>query len=64
MCIPKPNKPKDKPEMRVAIDLRARNANTYKMSALLQPIDGILRRAAKHRYKSLMDQTNAYEQVH
>ena len=42
MCIPKPNKPKDKPEMQVAIDLRAQNSNTFKMSAPLPPIDGIL----------------------
>jgi hypothetical protein len=35
LCIPKPNKPKDKPELRTAIDLRARNANTHKLSAPL-----------------------------
>ena len=33
------------------------------MSAPSQPIEGILRRAAWHCYLSLMDQTNAYEQV-
>jgi hypothetical protein len=35
LCIPKPNKPKDKPELHTAIDLQAQNSNTYKMSAPL-----------------------------
>jgi hypothetical protein len=63
MCIPKPNKPKDKPELRVSIDLHARNANTVKMSAPLPPIDGIIRRAASHRFVSLMDMSAAYEHM-
>jgi hypothetical protein len=46
LCISKPNKPKDKPELQTAIDLRARNANTHKLSAPLPNIDGVMRRVA------------------
>ena len=63
MCIPKPNKPKDKPELRVAIDLRARNANTKKMTAPLPSIEAILMRAARCKYQSLADMNAAYEQM-
>lgn len=63
MCIPKPNKPKDRPELRVAIDLRALNANTHKMTAPLPSIEEILMRAAKRKYCSLADMNAAYEQM-
>jgi hypothetical protein len=63
LCIPKPNKPKDKPELRTAVDLRARNANTHKMSAPLPNIEAVIRRVAAHKYRSLFDQKDAYEQI-
>jgi hypothetical protein len=63
LCIPKPNKPKDKPELRTAIDLRARNANTHKLSAPLPNIDAVMRRVASCPYRSLFDQRDAYEQI-
>jgi hypothetical protein len=63
LCIPKPNKPKDKPELRTVVGLRARNKNTIKINAPLPNIEGMLQRVASHPYRSLMDQKDAYEQV-
>jgi hypothetical protein len=63
LCIPKPNKPKDKPELCTAFDLRARNANTHKMSAPLPNIEAVIHRVAAHKYHSLFDQKDAYEQI-
>jgi hypothetical protein len=63
LCIPTPNKPKDKPELCTTIDLRVRNSNTYKMSALLPSIEGVLWRAAQCPYWSPFDQKDTYEQI-
>ncbi|KAJ8457109.1 hypothetical protein ONZ45_g18448 [Pleurotus djamor] len=49
--------------LRVVVDLRERNANTRKMSTPMPDIEGILRRAASHKYRSLGDLKSAYEQV-
>ena len=45
------------------VDLQERNKNTHKLSALLPDIDGILRRVAKGRYRSIIDSQDAYEQI-
>ncbi|SJL14216.1 uncharacterized protein ARMOST_17672 [Armillaria ostoyae] len=49
--------------LRTVVDLRARNANTRKLASPLPDIDGILRRVACAKYFSLMDSSDAYEQV-
>lgn len=61
LLIPKPKK--DKPELRTVFDLRARNANTVKMTSPLPDIEGILRRAAKKPFRSMLDLKAAYEQI-
>jgi hypothetical protein len=61
LLIPKPGSMP--PKLRIAIDLRARNANTRKFAAPLPDIDGILRRVALAKYFSLLDSSDAYEQV-
>jgi hypothetical protein len=63
MFIPKATKPGEAPKLRTPVDLRPRNANTVKMSSPLPDMDGIIRRAASHRYVSLMDQKDAYEKM-
>jgi hypothetical protein len=63
LCIPKPNKLKDKPELRTCFDLRAQNKNTIKVTAPLPQIEGVMWRAASRQYCSLMDQRDAYEQI-
>jgi hypothetical protein len=51
LLIPKVNS--DALKLRVVVDLRARNANTKKMSSPLPDMDGILRRASRCKYRSL-----------
>lgn len=63
MLIPKPSKAGEAPRLRTVFDLRAQNANTVKRSSPLPDIDGILRRAAKGRYRSILDGKDAYEQI-
>ncbi|KAJ3511636.1 hypothetical protein NLJ89_g3978 [Agrocybe chaxingu] len=63
MFIPKPAKPGETPKLRTVMDLRPRNANTKKMSSPLPDIDGIMRRVASKKYRSVLDLKDAYEQV-
>jgi hypothetical protein len=64
MFISKPGKKVSNiPELRTVVDLRAWNANTVKMSSPLPDIDGVLRRVAGARYRSLLDLKNVYEQI-
>ncbi|KAF7348752.1 Retrovirus-related Pol polyprotein from transposon 17.6 [Mycena venus] len=51
------------PGLRVVVDLRARNANTVKMTSPLPDMDGILRRVARCKFRSLIDGQDAYEQI-
>jgi len=50
-------------KLRTVVDLRERNANTAKLSSPLPDIDGILRRVARKRYRSVIDGQDAYEQI-
>jgi hypothetical protein len=51
------------PRLRVVVDLRERNKNTHKMSSPLPDMEGILRRVARCKYRSLIDGQDAYEQI-
>jgi hypothetical protein len=51
------------PGLRVVVELRARNANTVKMTSLLPDMDGILRRVARCKFRSLIDGQDVYEQI-
>ena len=63
LLIPKPRK-KDMPLLlRTVNDLRERNANTYKLTSPLPDMEGMLRRAARKKYRSSMDLADAYEQI-
>jgi hypothetical protein len=53
----------DSLKLRVVVDLRARNANTKKMSSPLPDMEGILRRASRCKFRSLIDGQDAYEQI-
>ena len=44
-------------------DLRERNKNTVRMTSPLPDIDGVLRRVAAKKYRSVLDLTAAYEQI-
>ncbi|KIL55333.1 hypothetical protein M378DRAFT_1045040, partial [Amanita muscaria Koide BX008] len=61
--IRKPGKVDEAPRLRTVFDLRERNKNTRKLASPLPDMDGILRRAARARYRSLIDGQDAYEQI-
>lgn len=63
LLIAKPGKPGDPPLLRTVADLRDRNKNTEKLASPLPDIDGILRRVARCRYRSIADGQDAYEQM-
>lgn len=60
LLIPKAGNP---PRLRVVVDLRKRNKNTRKLASPMPDMDGILRRVAKKRYRSIIDGADAYEQI-
>ena len=51
------------PRLRVVCDLRERNANTRTLTSPLPDMESILRRIARHPYRSLIDGKDAYEQI-
>ena len=63
LLVIKPRKPGDPPLLRTVYDLHARNDNTHKMMSPLPDPEGILRRAARHRFQSMIDGKDAYEQI-
>lgn len=63
LLIPKPYKKGEIPQLRTVNDLRERNKNTVKMSSPLPYMNAMLRRAASHRYRLLLDCKNVYEQI-
>ena len=62
LLIPKPGT-KDPVLLRTVVDLRERNKNTVKMSSPLPDMEGMLRRTASKRYRTMLDMKNAYEQI-
>lgn len=63
LFIQKPGKAGEPPKLHTVVNLRARNKNTRKLSSPMPDIDGILRRAAKARYRSSIDGQDAHEQI-
>lgn len=61
LLIPKLNT--NPPELRTVVDLHERNKNTRKLTSPLPDIGGMLRRTAKHKYRTTLDLKNAYEQI-
>jgi len=51
------------PRLRVVVDLRERNKNTWKLSSPMPDMEGILRRVARKLYRSMIDGQDAYEQI-
>nr|VWO95354.1 Uncharacterized protein [Ganoderma boninense] len=63
LMIPKPAREDGILRLRTVVDKRQQNANTQKLTAPLPDIDGILRNVVKHKYRSLIDGKDAYEQI-
>ena len=51
------------PLLRVVVDLRERNKNTYKSTSPLPDMDGMLRRTASKPFRTALDLKDAYEQI-
>ncbi len=49
--------------LRTVIDTRQRDKNTRKLASPLPDIDTILRNVASHKFRSLIDRKDAYEQI-
>ncbi|KAL7284480.1 hypothetical protein ACG7TL_001771 [Trametes sanguinea] len=63
LMIPKPDRHDGILRLRTVVDKRAQNANTHKMAAPLPDMDGILRNVVSHKYRSIIDGKDAYEQI-
>jgi Reverse transcriptase (RNA-dependent DNA polymerase) len=50
--------------LRTVIDCHERNANTGRLASPLPDTDAILRNVSRHRFRSLVDGGDAYEQIH
>ena len=60
LLLPKLGNP---PRLRVVVDLREHNKNTRKLSSPMPDMDGILRRVAGKKYRSIIDGQDAYKQI-
>ena len=63
LMIPKVSATSDKPGLRTVFDKREQNANMYKLASPLPDIEEILREVSKHKFRSLIDGKDAYEQI-
>ena len=62
LLIPKPNT-SNPVQLRTVVDLREHNKNTKMMTSPLPDMEGMLRRTASRRYRTMLDMKNAYEQI-
>ena len=63
LMIPKVSSSGGKPGLRTVFDKREQNANTYKLASPLPDIEEILREVSRHKFRSLIDGKDAYEQI-
>ncbi len=63
LMIPKPAREDGVLHLRTVVDKRQQNANTHKLAAPLPDIEGILQNVVKHKYRSIIDGKDAYEQI-
>lgn len=63
LILPKPPKPDGTLRIRTVVDKREQNANTKKLRTPLPDIDVILRNVIRHKYRSIIDGKDAYEQI-
>jgi len=61
--IPKVSSNGEKPRLRTVFNKREQNTNTHKLALPLPDIEEILREVSKHKYRSLIDGRDAYEQI-
>lgn len=51
------------PVLQTVVDLHECNKNTHQMTSPLPDMEGVLHRTAKHKYQTMLDMKNAYEQI-
>ena len=61
--IPKPSTTNRQPTLHTVFDKREQNTNTHKLASPLPDIEEILREVSRHKYRSLIDGKDAYEQI-
>jgi hypothetical protein len=63
LILMKPPKADGKVRIRTVVDKREQNRNTKKLTTPLPDIEAILRSVVHHKYRSLIDGKDAYEQI-
>ena len=63
LMIPKASSSGNERTLRTVFDKREQNANTHKLASPLPDIEEILREVSRHKYRSLIDGKDAYEQI-
>lgn len=63
LILQKPPKPDGTVRIRTVVDKREQNANTHKLRTPLPDIELILRNVVRHKYRSILDGKDAYEQI-
>jgi len=63
LMIPKVSSSGGQPTLRTVFDKREQNANTHKLASPLPDMEEILREVSRHKYRSLIDGKDAYEQI-
>ena len=63
LMIPKVSLSGGKPGLRTVFNKREHNANTFKLASPLPDIEEILREVSRHKFQSIIDGKDAYEQI-
>ena len=63
LMIPKPSTTNEQPTLCTVFNKREQNANTHKLASPLPDIEEILHEVSRHKYCSLIDGKDAYEQI-
>jgi len=63
LMIPKPSTTDGQPSLRTVFNKQEQNANTHKLASPLPDIEEILREVSRHKYRSLIDGKDTYEQI-
>ena len=63
LMIPKASSMGGRQNLRTVFDKREQNVNTHKLASPLPDIEEILREVSRHKFRSLIDGKDAYEQI-
>ena len=63
LMIPKVSQSGGKPRLQTVFDKREQNTNTFKLTSPLLDIEEILREVSRHKFRSIIDRKDTYEQI-